>query len=326
MTTQNRPAWQTGRVIEVTRAADAINAITIALPQLVHPDPGAHADIRLPDGDVRSYSIVQGGADARSVTLGVRLSPSSRGGSAYMHGLTVGDEITIAAPIQNFPLRIGAPRYVLLAGGVGITATAAMAVALQTIGVDVRLVYVGRSRAAMAFVDELRARLGDRLELHVDNEGDGLDVAELIGGLDAATELYMCGPIRLMDAARREWTTRKLPVANLRFETFGNSGWFDAQSFALSVPSLGVSTTVAPSESILEALERVGADPMFDCRKGECGLCQIDVVDTDGELDHRDVFFSEPQKDSGTRICACVSRVVAGRGCSEPARLVLDAP
>ncbi|MHC2508968.1 ferredoxin [Bradyrhizobium elkanii] len=47
---------------------------------------------------------------------------------------------------------------------------------------------------------------------------------------------------------------------------------------------------------------------MSDCRRGECGVCALDVVDVDGEIDHRDVFFSDHQKQESRKICACVSR------------------
>jgi vanillate O-demethylase ferredoxin subunit len=47
---------------------------------------------------------------------------------------------------------------------------------------------------------------------------------------------------------------------------------------------------------------------MSDCRRGECGVCAIDVVAVDGEIDHRDVFFSDHQKQENGKICACVSR------------------
>ena len=49
---------------------------------------------------------------------------------------------------------------------------------------------------------------------------------------------------------------------------------------------------------------------LSDCRRGECGLCAMDVIAVDGEVDHRDVFLSEHEKKSATRICACVSRAV----------------
>ena len=89
----------------------------------------------------------------------------------------------------------------------------------------------------MAYVDELAELHGDRLVLHVDAEGTPLDVAELVRSVDrGSTELYMCGPIRLMDAVRRDWDDAGLPPANLRYETFGNSGWFEPEEFVVRIP------------------------------------------------------------------------------------------
>jgi ferredoxin len=166
----------------------------------------------------------------------------------------------------------------------------------------------------MAYLDELAAEHGDRLTLHVGDEGTSLRVPELIAGLDTTTELYMCGPIRLMDAVRRSWQQRGLRAPNLRFETFGNSGWFEAQQFSVHIPQLGLETVVRPGETMLEALEAAGADLMYDCRKGECGLCEVRVLELQGALDHRDVFYSERQKDATGKMCCCVSRAVAPAG------------
>jgi vanillate O-demethylase ferredoxin subunit len=113
-----------------------------------------------------------------------------------------------------------------------------------------------------------------------------------------------------MDAVRRAWIERELDLTHLRYETFGNSGWHEAQEFTVRVPSLGIETVVGPRQSMLEALESAGADMMFDCRKGECGLCEVRVLALEGDIDHRDVFYSERQKDARGKICCCVSRVV----------------
>ncbi|MFW0793483.1 PDR/VanB family oxidoreductase [Gordonia sp. CPCC 205515] len=312
MVAANQAEWARGQVISTRAAAGQIAEIVIAVDRPVRAEPGSHVDVRLPDGDTRSYSVVA--ADGATVTLGVRRSPTSRGGSRYMHSLVPGDPIDITLPLQNFPFGVGARTYVLLAGGVGITALKAMGEMVRRLGVDYRFIYVGRTRQAMAFVPELVATHGDRFELLVNDEGGVLDAGSLVAGLDDQTELYMCGPIRLMDAVRRAWVTRDLPLPNLRYETFGNSGWFDPEEFVVEVPSMGIEATVSAGESMLDALERAGVDMMFDCRKGECGLCQVDVVSVDGVIDHRDVFLSEKQKDTSNHLCACVSRVAGGCG------------
>ena len=48
---------------------------------------------------------------------------------------------------------------------------------------------------------------------------------------------------------------------------------------------------------------------IFDCRRGECGLCALTILAVDGVVDHRDVFFSDAEKAQNLKLCTCVSRV-----------------
>jgi ferredoxin-NADP reductase len=326
MTTSAQADWATGRIVATAPVARDVQRITLQRPARGRAAPGSHLDVRVRVGDrtdVRSYSIVESDEDGSLLTISVLRVPRSRGGSVFMHSLGPGDEIEVTQPLQNFPLSVAAPRQVLLAGGIGITAVAAMARVLRGVGADYTLVYVGRSRERMAYVDELARLHGDRLQLHVDADRTPLDVAGLVGSivrdpLGMATELYMCGPIRLMDAVRREWERAGLPAVNLRFETFGSSGWFQPEEFVVTLAERAVTETVRSDETILEALTRAGVDLMYDCRKGECGLCLLDVEQVDGTLDHRDVFLSAAQKAGGRSISTCVSRVAARAGSSTP--------
>jgi ferredoxin-NADP reductase len=319
MSSDPRPVWATARVVESRPVTDRIRRITLERAAGRRAAPGTHVDVRVrtPKGDdVRSYSVVESNVDGSRLTVSVMLAQASRGGSVFMHGLVEGDEIECTQPLQNFELRHGAHRYVLLAGGVGITAVIEMGRVLHRLGQDYRFVYVGRTRAQMAYVDELAGLHGDRLELRVDDEQTGLDVEALVSGLpgDGRTEVYMCGPIRLMDAVRRAWLSHGRPIADLRFETFGSSGWFESESFEVEIPELGLSTVVASGASLLEALAAAGADMMYDCRKGECGLCEVKVSSVRGRIDHRDVFLSDDEKAVDKTLCICVSRVAAPEG------------
>lgn len=308
--------WQRGRVVEVCDVARGIRRVVVEPESPARAAPGTHIDVAvdvLGSREVRSYSVVESDPGGTRLALSVLRTSSSRGGAVYMHALAEGSTIELTRPIQSFPLRIGAPRYVILAGGVGVTAVLGMARVLAEHGSDYRFIYTGRSRDAMAYLDVLRAEHGARLELHISEEGSSLDVRELVGEVDANTEFYMCGPIRLMDAVRRAWVDAGLRLPNLRYETFGNSGWFDPEEFVVRVPRLGIEAVVLKGRSMLEALEEAGADMMFDCRKGECGLCEVEILQLSGELDHRDVYYSERQRASSGRMCSCVSRVIAGR-------------
>lgn len=334
MTTDAQSDWCTGRVVAATPVARDVQRITIERPARGRAAPGSHLDVRVPIGDatdVRSYSIVESDDEGSLLTISVLRVPQSRGGSAFMHSLVPGDEVQVTQPLQNFPLRIGAPRYLLLAGGIGVTAMTAMARVLRDAGADYTLVYVGRSRERMAYLDELAELHGDRLDLRVDAEQTPVDVAALVGSIGAhplggVTELYMCGPIRLMDAVRREWESTSLPTVNLRYETFGSSGWFQPEEFVVSIPQRQVETVVRTDETVLEALTRAGLDLIYDCRKGECGLCLLDVDAVDGVLDHRDVFLSAAQKDGGRSLSTCVSRVAAPQGSGTRPRVSLTLP
>lgn len=296
MVTSLASEWHRATVVESVMIADRTRRIVLA-PAVPRPvRAGEHLDVRLRVRDVdvtRSYSIVDASPSGDRVALSVLHTRSSRGGSTRMHELRAGDEVRVTAPVQDFPLRVGARRYVFLAGGIGVTAIAGMAEVAHRLHADYDVVYVGRTRGAMAYLGTISEKHADRLRVHIDDEGTPLDVAALVGSIEHGTELYMCGPIRLMDAVRRAWIERGLDLTALRYETFGNSGWFEPEPFDIEIPRLGVTCTVGSDESPLDALERAGVDMMFDCRKGECGICQVSVLAVDGVIDHRDVFFSE---------------------------------
>jgi vanillate O-demethylase ferredoxin subunit len=319
MTADNRPDWRLSTVIEASAVAKGIQRVTFQRPPSARAQPGTHIDVRVQFGDstdTRSYSVVESSDDGGLITVSVLLSPQSRGGSVFMHALRAGDTVMTTQPLQNFPLRIGAQQYVLLAGGIGITAIIGMARVLKALKADYTFVYAARSRESMAYLAELQDAHGDRLRVHVDDEGISLNVIELVSEIAANlnggnAELYMCGPIRLMDAVRRHWAACELPVYNLRYETFGNSGWFEPEEFLVRIPRLNIEATVGTHTTILEALTAAGADMMFDCRKGECGLCEVIIQQLDGVIDHRDVFLSEKQHKAGKKLCTCVSRAVS---------------
>ncbi|MFB9378365.1 PDR/VanB family oxidoreductase [Kineococcus gynurae] len=332
MSTTNDPLHR-ARVVEARDVARDVRRVVLQHAPGRPAEPGSHLQLEVVvDGrpELRSYSVVESSPTGDRSVISVLLTPTSRGGGRFVHALEVGDEVRCSGPRQGFPLRPGAARYVLVAGGIGITALLASARLLAARGRDVRLHHVVRERARAAYVDVLTAELGERYTLHVDAEGSGLDVDALVAGVasgpDAGgTEVYVCGPIRLMDAVRRSWERHGLPAGTLRFETFGSSGWYAPQEFVASIPEIGLRTTVGPDSTLLEALQRAGADLMYDCRKGECGLCRLTVADVRGTLDHRDVFLSRRQQEAGTALCVCVSRVVAGEG-GGPAELVLRLP
>ena len=318
MVADARPRWGIAHVEAVERPASDVVLLRLRGGHLAAGAPGSHIDVRLPldGGDaVRSYSVVRSGRG--HVDVAVRLAPASRGGSRAMHALSAGDQLTTTQPLQGFALGASASTYVLVAGGIGITAILPMARILVGAGRDVTLLYAGTERSRMPFLDELEGLLGPRLDVRASSEGRRIDPGEpariALGSSEPQrAEAYVCGPVPLLDDVRRAWTGSGLLPSSLRFETFaGGSG--SGGSFAVSLPSLGVDAVVGSEETMLDALVRAGVPVLYDCRRGECGLCVLSVEDVDGDVDHQDVFLSDAERASGS-ICACVSRVTAASG------------
>jgi ferredoxin-NADP reductase len=276
---------------------------------------GAHLDLELEVAglpDIRSYSLVGDRPVDGAYRIAVKKLPESRGGSAFMHTLQPGAELSVSEPQSHFEIQYGRPEYLLVAGGIGITPMVGMAHALERHGRPFRLLYAARTRDQLAFVDELRALLGERLELFVSADGTRLDLEAEVERLHPEGELYLCGPLRLMDAARHAWRAQDRPPARLRFETFASSGRFAAEPFTVRVREREAEICVPQNQTMLAALRGAGVDMMWDCLRGECGLCAVDVVAVEGRLDHRDVFLSDEEQAEGRKLCTCVSRAVGG--------------
>lgn len=277
-------------------------------------EPGSHINIAVEiDGrqDVRSYSLV--GLARRGIyRIAVKHVQPSRGGSAWLHTLLPGAKLRITSPRNYFPLQHGAPGYLLIAGGIGITPLLGMAQALRQRGADVRLLYAARRRQDLALTAEIEMVLGERATFFISEDGNHLDLQAALSGFPADGDIYFCGPARMLQGLRVAIAALGRPEGNLRFETFGSGGLRPEESFWVRVPRLGVEVTVPPGRSMLDALEAAGVEVMSECRRGECGLCTVDVMALEGEIDHRDVFLSDHQKRENGRICACVSRAVHG--------------
>jgi ferredoxin-NADP reductase len=275
---------------------------------------GSHLDVRVEvDGreETRSYSLVGlPGDDAYRIA--VKRAQPGRGGSRFMWGLETGSELSIGEPNNHFELSFKAPQFLLIAGGIGITPIVGMAQMLAARGANVQMRYAVRSAAELVYGDRLRQALGERLKTFCSDAGQRLDIATEIAALAPRAQLLACGPITLLDALREAWGRAGRNAADLRFETFGNSGRFEAQPFWVELPRHGLRLTVPAERSLLDVLNEAGVETLYDCQRGECGLCAVDIVSASGSVDHRDVFFSAHEKQANTRLCTCVSRVHGG--------------
>lgn len=314
--------WDAVVVTAVRDLTPSVREFTLLTPWTAPHGPGAHIDVEvLIDGrpDIRSYSLVgEGGGPTRRIA--VKGESNSRGGSRYMWSLAPGARLKATPPSNSFELSLEEGSYLLLAGGIGVTPMVGMASALARRGADVRMIYAGRARGEMAYLDELAGSLGERLTVSADEDGGGPpDLTAAFATLGADAQVYVCGPIPMLEAAKRAFAATGRPASRLRFETFGSSGRYANAPFTVRIPRLGLEVEVAETRSMLDALVEAGVGVLADCRRGECGLCAMDVIALDGIADHRDVFLSDDQHERGAKICACVSRLAGGVVTVEPA-------
>ncbi len=259
--------------------------------------------------ETRSYSLV-GEFSPDGYRIAVQRAPDSRGGSLYMWSLKPGARIEVSTPTSLLEIDWSLKSYCLVAGGIGITPIIGIASALMRRNTELELHYAVRSRNDAAFLDELSDLIGDRLVVHAGDEGKRIDLGKTFDPLPADALAIICGPMRLLEAARRSWASAGRPPSDLRYETFGSSGLLPTEAFRVRVDHSSREIVVPENKSMLDALNEAGFEVMSDCQRGECGVCAIDVTAVEGQIDHRDVFFSDPQKKANGKICPCVSRAV----------------
>jgi ferredoxin-NADP reductase len=307
------------RVTAKDLQADGVLTLELAAPaggRLRDWTPGSHIDLVLPNGMTRQYSLCGDRWDPFTYRVGVLLELESRGGSSYVHDeLQVGDLVGVGGPRNNFPL-VPAEEYLFVAGGIGITPILPMVRQAEALGADWRLLYGGRRRVSMAFLDEL-APYGERVQV-VPRDESGLRHAlpGFLGAPRAGVRIYACGPSPLLAAMER--TCAGWPPHTLRTERFvAEEAGAPARTapFEVELARAGTTVTVTPDKTVLQALNEVGVEVLSSCRRGVCGTCETTVLA--GRPDHRDALLDDDERDANDCMYVCVSR-------SRDERLVLD--
>ena len=291
-------------------AADGVVTLTLRDPnggELPAWTPGAHIDVILRDEVTRQYSLCGDPNDRDVYRVAVLREPESRGGSSHIHeGLQPGSVVRIRGPRNHFSL-VTAPRYQFIAGGIGITPMLPMIAEAETRHADWRLLYGGRRRDSMAFVDEL-ASYGDRVEIAPQDEVGLLDLAAVLETPREDTLVYCCGPEPLLAAV--EEGCQAWPVGSLHIERFKardvEPGADALDTFEVVLQRSGTTLTVPPDKSVLEVVEEAGVSVLSSCREGTCGTCETDLLE--GAADHRDSILSPAEREANDVMMICVSR------------------
>lgn len=291
--------------------------------RLVSPDgrplprwaPGAHIDVECgPTGLSRQYSLCGDPAGAGVYEIAVLRDTASRGGSAWIHDqVKAGDRLKVRGPRNHFRFNEESKKAIFVAGGIGITPISAMAGRARALGMDYELHYSGRSRASMAFVDELTLLHGDRLHVYAKDEGLRNDFSALFAVAAADTQVYACGPVRMLEALEAGCT--HWPEDALRIEHFQSTlGLLDPSrehAFEVELKDTGIVVQVPADQTLFAALRAANIDVQSDCGEGLCGSCEVRVLA--GKIDHRDVVLTRSEREGNTKMMACCSRAAGGR-------------
>lgn len=297
----------------------------IRLYELVSPDgedlpaftAGAHVDLHLANGIVRSYSIASSQDDRSRYLVGIARDRQSRGGSSFIHDtLAPGDMIEVSLPRNHFALHEEAPSSILIAGGIGVTPIMSMVRRLGDLGREWKLHLATRSRNATPFLNELAAGDPARTFLHFDDENGGrpIDIRAVVDAAAPGSHFYCCGPTPMLEAFKA--AVAGIPEEHVHFEHFSGTG--DAATdggFDVELARSGKVVRVEKGQTILDAVGAVGVAVPFSCQAGVCGSCETRVVA--GLPDHRDLILTETERQANKSMMICCSGALSDR-------LVLD--
>lgn len=284
-------------------------------------DPGSHIELHVPAAGSagvlhRAYSLVRPSSRGGSrYEVAVQLEDQGTGGSRWVHQLAVGDCIQATAPRNHFPMHGAASRPLLLAAGIGITPILCMALSLREQGLPFEMHYVAREAEQAAYASEVEGLEGASCWFDGGDPSKGLPLEDVIGMQTPGRHLHVCGPkgfiaAVLATAGRQGW-----PEDQLHCELFtGTLAVAGDRPFTVELRASGVALEVPVGKTVIEVMEDAGMDPLFDCRRGDCGICVAQVLE--GQADHRDQCLSAKDHSSGS-FCTCVSR-------AKSERLVLD--
>lgn len=188
---------------------------------------GAHlaVPVRLPDGSLltRQYSLATHPHRRDMYEIAVLLEEAGRGGSAAIHATwQIGTRLALDQPANQFPLHDDDRPAVLIAGGIGITPIKAMAHALKARGNCLELHYTGRRPEEMAYRDRLAIEFPGQLHLYFTRapQETRIDLHSVMRAAPADALFYVCGPGRLIEAAKAAGRDLAIAAGRIQYEIF----------------------------------------------------------------------------------------------------------
>lgn len=303
--------WVDYKIIERRMETPRVVSLTLQCTNL-DPDAensllGAHARLKLPNGLMRTYSVVSRGDEIPNFTdkieVGVALDENSRGGSRYLHQVRkVDDIIQVGHITTDAKANNAASHHLFIAGGIGITAFLALIREMISINWSCKLYYGVRSAADIPFTDRLTA-FKDKIVIYDKSKGERMDIPSITKTMPWNSHVYACGPNRMMEAVKSAVQECGISPGEVHYEA--SSADVSGDPFEAKVANKnGKILKVSKDESLLEVLRREYPGIASSCQVGNCGTCKVSLKS--GRVDHRGTALLPEEKDSA--MLACVSR------------------
>lgn len=330
--------WRTLRLERIERESDAINSFYFAPIDGKGTSAylaGQHLPLRHPSKPkaMRTYTLSRA-ASGDEYRISVKREPDGEVSRLLHDKLRVGDKIEAKDPAGQFHLKPDFDKpVVLVSAGVGITPMIAILEQLvnqhgcsEGKGCPHQIVFVhtAKNGDAHAFTNHpiLRSATDHGVSKFVTyTEATALDVVEKAfdarGRLtkdqlksllpDSDSDVYLCGPLRFMEAMRVNFEQLGVPSNQIHQELFGPAELSPEDAVDAEIPvkltTSDTDLTWNPSKSsLLEAVEDAGVDAPFSCRSGSCGTCLTKVLK--GKLKHPKGTMFETQTDEALICCA----------------------
>ncbi|KAK2625904.1 hypothetical protein QTJ16_005216 [Diplocarpon rosae] len=302
------------KLVEKTVQTPRITSFTFAKPgEGKAIDPGSFVRLQLPNGLLRSYSIVSG--NTHRFQVGIALDDQSRGGSKFLHqDLHLGDALLAGHITPSVPKTGDASNHIFLVGGIGITAFLALIERFQAINYNYTLHYAVRSREEIPYRKAV-AGMGKNCVVYAKDEGRRMDIERILRKRAWNSMVYICGPTRMIAAVEEAATALGIEDGEVHYEAFqenytgdpfeievvggaASSGKKETRAVVLDVPG---------DKTLLSVLREAGLEIDSSCEVGNCGACTVMVKK--GAVEHRGRALSAEEKAEGAML-ACVSRGV----------------
>ena len=312
---------QTVRVVDIEELTPRIKRFRLVSAnggRLASFSPGSHVAVEiLSEQKIKrnSYSLCSSPYQTDFYDLAVLLEEDSRGGSKYLHQISIGTELNVGFPKNSFCLNSLAKKYILIAGGIGITPFISMLANFSIFSTPFELHYAARSIKECAFYNFIQQEYGNLVKFYFSDRQERLDPKQILKQQPLGTHVYLCAPPSLRSDCSSAASALGYPSSAIYRELFGAVKTNQVKPFTAVLAQSEIEIKVPKDKTLLEALEAAGISPNYSCRAGGCGACEVKVIA--GEINHFDSYYSPEEKAEQNRILTCISR-------AKSKRLVID--